>query len=288
MGYLLTHREFNILRNKIAEETGLSLKDDKRELLEEAILERLKVLYPSFSQGSEESANLIEESLRRFVAFVIEGGSSELNILASHLSNKETYFFREMPHLEVSVELLRDMLKGRDKLKVLCLGCSTGEEVYTLSILIHEKGLLFPSKDIKLIGIDIDQRAIRKAIEGRYTANSLRSEDIPVDKYFMREGRSFRIKDLYRRIVEFRQGNILNSNTFVEFLNVDMVFCRNVFIYMTEEAILKVLKNIHRVLCKGGYLIIGSAESVTYRTDLFEPVYYNSVVVYRKGYDKIT
>jgi len=180
------------------------------------------------------------------------------------------------------MELLRDMLKNRDSLKVLCLGCSTGEEVYTLSILIHERGLLFPSKEIKLTGIDIDQRAIRKAIEGRYTANSLRSKDIPVDKYFIRDERFFRIKDPYKRIVEFRQGNILDSNTFVEFLNVDMVFCRNVFIYMTEEAILKVLKNIHRVLCKKGYLIIGSAESITYRTDLFEPVHYNSIVVYRK------
>jgi len=295
MGYILTHKEFNILKNKIAEETGLSLKDDKMKVLEEAILERLKAFYPSESQlllepqrGSEEYDNL-EKYLREYIDLLIRGGCrgvsnscGELTILASRLSNKETYFFREMPQLEVSIELLKDMLKNRDKLKVLCLGCSTGEEVYTLSILIHEKGLLFPSKEIKLIGIDIDHRAIRKAIEGRYTANSLRSEDIPVNKYFIREERFFIIKDLYKRIVEFRQGNILDSNTFVEFLNVDMVFCRNVFIYMTEEAILKVLNNIHRVLCKKGYLIIGSAESITYRTDLFEPVHHNSVVVYRK------
>jgi len=304
---LLTNREFALLRDRLAEETGLSLKEDKRKVLEEAILERLKAFYPSIIQpllepqridgesNSEEYGNL-EKYLREYIDLLIKKGSDgvsnsiggainsrgELTLLASRISNKETYFFREMPQLEVSMELLRDMLKNRDSLKVLCLGCSTGEEVYTLSILIHERGLLFPSKEIKLTGIDIDQRAIRKAIEGRYTANSLRSKDIPVDKYFIRDERFFRIKDPYKRIVEFRQGNILDSNTFVEFLNVDMVFCRNVFIYMTEEAILKVLKNIHRVLCKKGYLIIGSAESITYRTDLFEPVHYNSIVVYRK------
>jgi chemotaxis protein methyltransferase CheR len=303
---LLTNREFALLRDRLAEETGLSLKEDKRKVLEEAILERLKAFYPSivtppfnspsYLKRGEGGVDNLEKYLREYIDLLIKKGSDgvsnsiggainsrgELTLLASHISNKETYFFREMPQLEVSMELLRDMLKNRDSLKVLCLGCSTGEEVYTLSILIHEKGLLFPSKEIKLTGIDIDQRAIRKAIEGRYTANSLRSKDIPVDKYFIRDERFFRIKDPYKRIVEFRQGNILDSNTFVEFLNVDMVFCRNVFIYMTEEAILKVLKNIHRVLCKKGYLIIGSAESITYRTDLFEPVHYNSIVVYRK------
>jgi chemotaxis protein methyltransferase CheR len=303
---LLTNREFALLRDRLAEETGLSLKEDKRKVLEEAILERLKAFYPSivtppfnspsYLKRGEGGVDNLEKYLREYIDLLIKKGSDgvsnsiggainsrgELTLLASRISNKETYFFREMPQLEVSMELLRDMLKNRDSLKVLCLGCSTGEEVYTLSILIHEKGLLFPSKEIKLTGIDIDQRAIRKAIEGRYTANSLRSKDIPVDKYFIRDERFFRIKDPYKRIVEFRQGNILDSNTFVEFLNVDMVFCRNVFIYMTEEAILKVLKNIHRVLCKRGYLIIGSAESITYRTDLFEPVHYNSIVVYRK------
>jgi len=303
---LLTNREFALLRDRLAEETGLNLKEDKRKVLEEAILERLKAFYPSivtppfnspsYLKRGEGGVDNLEKYLREYIDLLIKKGSDsvsnsiggainsrgELTLLASRISNKETYFFREIPQLEVSMELLRDMLKNRDSLKVLCLGCSTGEEVYTLSILIHERGLLFPSKEIKLTGIDIDQRAIRKAIEGRYTSNSLRSKDIPVDKYFIRDERFFRIKDPYKRIVEFRQGNILDSNTFVEFLNVDMVFCRNVFIYMTEEAILKVLKNIHRVLCKKGYLIIGSAESITYRTDLFEPVHYNSIVVYRK------
>lgn len=265
----LTDRDFLLLRERLMEFSGISLKDDKREVLEEVLNERFRIT------GTN--------SLREYLSLILNGKErEELILLAAAITNKETYFFREMTHLERSVELMRELLEKMDKLRILCLGCSSGEEVYTLSILIHERGLLFPSKDIRIIGIDIDPKAIKKAREGKYTANSIRSKDIPLERYFTRDGKFFRIKESYKNIVDFRQGNIIESKTFNDFLDIAMVFCRNVFIYMTEAALLEAINNIYRILSEDGYLIIGSAESITNRTNLFEPVYYEGVVVYRK------
>lgn len=264
----LDEREFNLIKERIMRDFGIAFRDEKKELLEEFIEERLKITGISFEE---------------YLKVLKDGINKEIYLAVSSISNKETYFFREMPQLEVALKLLQRMLKSRQRLRLLSLGCSGGEEVYTLSILLHEKGLLFPGRDVNITGIDIDSKAIKKAREGIYTENSFRDKDIQLGRYFIKQERSYRLKEIYKRIVDFKEGNILDKNTFLEFINVDMVFCRNVFIYMTEEAIVKALENIHACLSKDGYLIIGSAESITSRTTLFIPEYHEGVVVYRKN-----
>lgn len=224
------------------------------------------------------SGNSAEEYLSKLK----NATTREIILAVSSITNKETYFFREMPQLEVAIKLLQRMFRTRQRLSILSLGCSSGEEPYTLSILLHERGILFPGKDVNITGIDIDPKAIKKAREAVYTDNSFRNKGLLLNRYFIKEDRFYRLKEVYKRIVDFKEGNILDRKTFVEFINVDMVFCRNVFIYMTEEAILKVLENVYTCLSKDGYLIIGSAESITTRTALFIPEYYEGVVVYRK------
>lgn len=263
----LSEREFSLIKERIVRDFGIAFRDEKKELLEEFIEERLKIT----GMSSEE-----------YLSELKDGISREIILAVSSITNKETYFFREMPQLEIAVKLLQRMLKSRQRLRILSLGCSGGEEVYTLSILLHERGILFPGRDVNITGIDIDPEAIKKARRAIYTENSFRNKEIPINRYFVKEDRFYRLKEVYKGIADFREGNILDKNTFLEFINIDMVFCRNVFIYMTEEAIIKVLENIHTCLSKDGYLIIGSAESITGRTALFIPEYYEGVVVYRK------
>lgn len=264
----LTERELKLLRERITRDFGIALKEEKIELIEEFIQQRLK------------ATGLLPDE---YLGEILNGPSGrELFLLVSSVTNKETYFFREMPQLEVCLELLRKISRTRERLKLLSLGCSGGEEPYTLSILLHEKGLLFPGKEVSIIGIDLDPKAIKKAKEAIYTENSFRSKDMSLKRYFVKEDRLYRLKDIYKKIVDFRVGNILDKNIFLEFINIDMVFCRNVFIYMTEDAITRVLENIYGCLAKDGYLITGSAESITTRSDLFVPEYYEGVVVYRK------
>ncbi|MCX7793544.1 MAG: protein-glutamate O-methyltransferase CheR [Thermodesulfovibrionales bacterium] len=265
---LLSDRELKILRERITIDFGIAFREEKADILEEFIEERLKIT---------------GLSLDEYLSRTLDGFSNrELFLLVSSVTNKETYFFREMPQLEVSIELLKKLSRTRQKLKILSLGCSSGEEVYTLSILLYEKGILFPGREVIITGIDLDPRAVKKAKEAVYTDNSFRNKEIPLKKYFIKEDRFYRIRDVYKKIVDFRTGNILDRNIFLEFMNRDMIFCRNVFIYMTEEAIIKILENIHASLAVDGYLILGSCESITGKTNLFVPEYYNGVVVYRK------
>lgn len=263
-----TEKELYLLKEKITMDFGIVLKKEKEENLREFIQERLKVT--GFS-------------LNEYLGKVLNGNPErELFLLVGSVTNKETYFFREMLQLEVSLELLREMQRSKSRLRLLSLGCSGGEEPYTLSILLHEKGLLSQGKEVSITGIDVDPKAIKRAREARYSENSFRNKEIPLHRYFIKEDRFYRLKDLYRKVVDFREGNILDKKTFFEFINMDMVFCRNVFIYMTEEAIIKALENIHFCLSRDGYLITGSAESIRTKTDLFEPEYHRGVVVYRK------
>lgn len=263
----LDEREFSLIKDRIVRDFGIAFRDEKKELLEEFIEDRLKIT----GMTAENYLSLLKDGINR-----------EVILAVSSITNKETYFFREMPQLEIAIKLLHRMLKSRQRLRILSLGCSGGEEPYTLSILLHENGIVFPGREVNITGIDIDPEVIKKARQAIYTDNSFRNKDIPLSRYFIKEDRFYRLKEVYKRLVDFRQGNILDRNTFLEFINVDMVFCRNVFIYMTEDAIIKVLENIHACLSKDGYLIIGSAESVTNRTTLFFPEYYEVVVVYSK------
>ncbi len=263
----LDEKEFFLIKDRIVRDFGIAFRDEKRELLEEFIEERLK----STGMSAEEYLSVLKDGINR-----------ELILAVSSITNKETFFFREMPQLKIAIQLLQGMLKSRHRLRILSLGCSGGEEPYTLSILLHERGILFPGKEVSITGIDIDPKAIKKAKEAVYSENSFRNKEIPLSRYFVKEDRFYRLKEIYKRIVDFREGNILDRKTFLEFINVDMVFCRNVFIYMTDEAIKIALENIYASLSRDGYLFTGSAESITNRTDLFIPEYHEGFAVYRK------
>ncbi|MCI0469954.1 MAG: protein-glutamate O-methyltransferase CheR, partial [Nitrospirae bacterium] len=176
------------------------------------------------------------------------------------------------------------------ELKILSLACSSGEETYTLNIMAQETGLFLWDWDVRVIGIDIDKGAIKKARLGRYGKNSFRLNGNPecggracVDKYFTVDGDFYILRKSIRKNVEFRFGNLLSSDSFNNISGVDVIFCRNVLIYMDDNSIGRIAENIYRCLSESGYLFIGSAESLIQKTDLFYPEYTNGIIVYRKN-----
>ena len=104
-----------------------------------------------------------------------------------------------------------------------------------------------------------------------------------VDKYFTIEKGLFVLRRSLTNNVEFRLGNILDRNTFEGIGPLDVIFCRNVLIYMSDEAITKLAGNFHDSLSDTGYLFIGSSESLIQKTNLFVPEYKNGVIIYRKN-----
>jgi len=275
---LMSEDEFKLLRDLIHNEFGIFLKGDKRLTLHTKISHRLSIL------GLQ--------TYRQYYDYIMSDSTKEeLYIFVSHITNNETYFFRENTQLEVFSELMQDIKREKqqrneNKLRVVSLASSSGEEAYTLNILVQESGLFVWDWDTKIIGIDVDRNAIQKAKEACYTSNSFRSINgnaAFVDKYFAVEKGRYVLRRSLTKNVEFKLGNILDRNTFEGIGPIDVIFCRNVLIYMSDEAIIKLAGNFYDSLSDTGYLFIGSSESLIQKTNLFVPEYKNGIIVYRKN-----
>ncbi len=275
---LMSEAEFNLLRDLIHREFGIYLKGDKRLTLHTKISHRLTILG-------------FQTYLQYYEYLMSDSTKEELYIFVSHITNNETYFFRENTQLEVFSELLQDIKRvkqqrNENNLRILSLASSSGEEAYTLNILLQESGLFVWDWDTKIIGIDVDGGAIQKAKEACYTVNSFRSMNgnaAYVDKYFALEKGRYVLRRSLTKNVEFKLGNILDKDTFEGVGPADVIFCRNVLIYMSDEAIKRLAGNFYDCLSDTGYLFVGSSESLIQKTNLFVPEYKNGIIVYRKN-----
>lgn len=159
-------------------------------------------------------------------------------------------------------DILRDdvipkLLEGKKTLKVWSAACSTGEEPYTLAMVLSNH---FPLKDIKILAADIDREAINKAKNGIYSDKAV--VGVPkhfLEKYFTKIGPAFKINDEIKHCVEFKQMNLL-SDAYPT--NYDLIVCRNVMIYFTEEAKEEMYHNFNKALVKNGVLFVGSTEQI--------------------------
>jgi len=274
----ISEKEFQLLRELISKEFGLQIKGDKRLTLHARLSHRLHIL------GLASYADYCDY-------IRADSSGAELQELASHITNNETFFFREKAQLNTFSSVLEDIKKEKQKkkiqdLKILSLACSTGEEAYTLNILIQLSGLFLWNWDVRITGIDINRNVVAKAKKAIYTKNSFRGMNGDpglIQKYFRGEGELYRLKQSFARNVEFRQGNILCEDAYAGLEGTDAVFCRNLFIYMGADSVEKVLRNCYRSLSDTGYLFVGSSESLINKTDLFIPQIVNGIIVYRKN-----
>jgi chemotaxis protein methyltransferase CheR len=210
--------------------------------------------------------------------------------MISHLTNNETYFFREAPQLQVFADpILRDLKErkaaaGDRTLRILSAGCSSGEEVHTLGMLIHDSGQFFWGWDVQIHGMDVDAVAVDKARKGLYFHNSFRSlSPAVVERHFVRQAAGAQVKDGIRRFARLRQGNLMDPASYEGLAPLDVVFCRNVLMYFSDAAILRVVDLFHEALAPGGYLFLGHAESLSRITDRFTPIRFQGAIVYQKA-----
>lgn len=167
-------------------------------------------------------------------------------------------FYRNPKQWEVlEQDVIPMLMKGVGNLKIWSAACSTGEEPYSLVFAMNR---FLPLNQIRIMATDIDKEVIAKAQEGIYNPKSLDSlprEMIP--KYFTEEGDFYRVKDEVKRCVEFKNHNLLADSYPT---NLDLIVCRNVLIYFTEEAKAQVYTNFSRALRDGGVLFVGSTEQI--------------------------
>lgn len=211
----------------------------------------------------------------------------EWEVLVELLTINETYFYREENQLNECCHTILPLLKTKIRnrpLRIWSAACSTGEEPYTLAMLIQETGKFLPGT-VEIVGTDINQKVIRKAEKGWYHQSSFAFRRIPdhlLNKYFTIENGGYQIKPSIQRMVRFQHLNLLNENKCAQIGEVDVIFCRNVLIYFDQKTIKRVIQNLHRSLAPGGYLFLGHAESITDMDLGFQKVDAAKTFYYRK------
>jgi chemotaxis protein methyltransferase CheR len=273
---VMTDEEYALFRDLAYREFGIVIRGDKRSTLHSRLAHRLSVL----------GLSAYRDYYDRIVG---EPSGEELCIFISHVANNETYFLRESPQLNAFAKLLPDIKKqkkGLNTISILSAGCSSGEEVYTLNIIVAESGLFAWGWEVRLLGMDVSRPAVEKARKAVYTEQSFRMMDGKEDfvqRHFDRTGDRYVLKKHFQSNVRFIHGNVLLPESLYGVNDIDIIFCRNILIYMDDAAVGRVADNFFRHLSDDGYLFVGQSESLMKRTDLFVPEYRDGIIVYRKN-----
>jgi chemotaxis protein methyltransferase CheR len=266
--------EFRLLRDLINEYAGLHFDDDSMYLFDRRLNERVSALdLKSFDE------------YYKHLRFNIRG-QTELEEAVDLLTTKETYFFRQ----EYQLRGFRDELlprlcvqnASRKRLAIWSAGCSTGEEAYTLAVIIHESNL-FDGWDVRIIGSDISKTNVATARRGVYRGASFRTTTPEVRKgYFVEKPDGAHVADPVRKMCHFGQLNLLDPTRAAIVGRVDAIFCRNVLIYFDVRSRRQVIDNLYERLVPGGYLLLGHSESLLNVSTAFELVHLKEDLVYRK------
>lgn len=193
----------------------------------------------------------------------------ELAEIFGHIVNHETYFFREAESVKAVLSALA--ASGCESPRILSCGCATGEEVYTVSIMISESGR-FRTRDTKVIGADAAPNVLRRARRGAYPESAFRSlEDKKIiAKYFDVFEDMFVVKQGVKDMAEFHLANLRCSEDIKPLGAFDAALCRNLLMYLSRDGRRQVLENIRSALRPGGLLVLGRSERVPKMSGLFE------------------
>lgn len=270
--------------------------DEEHRLLDEVLTRSFGLTFPA---GRREllrlrlEPRLRELKLRRFMDYYLlleSGGAAarkELWQLAHRVTDNETYFFRETDPITAfygaAVTELRASVGETSELRILCAGCSSGEEAYTLSILAREHRCSLAGLDVQVDAFDIDSCSLRRAQRGVYGSSSLRAVDAGrLGRYFERVDETLhRLRPQFRHRVHFFEANVIRPDSYCRALPYDAVFCRNVLSDFSKESIQRAVECFTRVLRPGGLLFLGHSESIIGVHPAFEAVGLGRSIAYR-------
>ncbi|AOY77240.1 CheR family methyltransferase [Clostridium formicaceticum] len=234
---------YNIFKEKIYKKVGINLSCYKERQMKrriESLINRNNFTsYDKYFEALNTNTKLLEEFI---------------NYLTINVSE----FYRNPQQWEtLEKEILPNLFKTKNKLKMWSAACSTGEEPYSLAMLLTK---FLPLKDIRIIATDIDEGALSKANIGIYSKKSL--ENLPkefIDKYFDKVAESYKISENIKNTVTFNKHNLLES-PYPD--NCDLIICRNVMIYFTEETKNEMYHKFYDSLNNNGVLFVGSTEQI--------------------------
>ncbi|MCF6155615.1 MAG: protein-glutamate O-methyltransferase CheR [Candidatus Brocadia sp.] len=256
----INDKEFSLFQRLIYDESGINLTPAKKELLKSRLMKRLR----------ERSLT----SFKEYYKYVTEADTTgeELISMLDCISTNLTEFFREAAHFDFLSEkvipfLVEDKRKKKEKkIRIWCAGCSTGEEPYSISMILAECIKELYEWDIKLLATDLSTRVLKKAMQGIYAKDRLKGIPLQMlNTYFERGAHNFKdhyqIKDFLRNLIAFRRLN-LTDKTFPFKGQFDFIFCRNVMIYFNKQTQTELVSKFYKHLTPNGYLFVGHSESL--------------------------
>ncbi len=287
----LTEPELKLLQTLVYQECGMYFDERRSHFLEDRLQRRLK-------------ACGMDSFYSYYRLLTSHEGRTELAALLENLTVNETSFFRNKPQLElfhktILEEVLRRKQERRDwTLRTWSAGCSTGQEPYTLAMLISDalayyylrnplpfempspKPLIPPPWRVEILASDISYSALRAGQEGVYAEHQMEPVDYTYRlRYFDKVGDRYAIKKGVKELVHFDFHNL--KTEFLPGRN-DIIFCRNVMIYFDEPEQKRLVEKLYRCLNPDGHLFVGHAESLFGLTDKFRMVHQNNGTAYQR------
>lgn len=270
--------EFVQLRDFIYEKSGIYVDIRRKYLFESRFSGRLAEL------GLQTFADYINylkfDSRKR----------QELSQLFEMVTTNETSFFRDNKQLDafrdnvLKATIEEQRKAGKQELNIWSAGCSSGEEPYTLSMILHEfLGAEIARWRIRITAVDLSKAMIDKAKAGLYKEYAFKTTpDSLRKKYFMQKGDDWKIKPEVTRLVQFQQMNLNERNELKRVPRSQIVFCRNVIIYFDVDMKQRVVASFYDNLLPGGHLMLGHSETLHKVSKTFKPIYHPGSIAYRK------
>ena len=261
----LTDAQFNRIRALVREHTGIALSDAKRQLVYGRLSRRLRALKLG--------------SFREYIELLERGVANELEEFINAITTNLTSFFREPHHFEYLATDLLPQIVARDsgvrRARIWCCAASTGEEPYSIGMVLREAAPLLHGFDIKVLATDLDSAVLATAANGIYNAERLTSVGSKRASRFFRKGSGahagqFRVQDELRNLITFKQLNLMHEwpvrGPF------DAIFCRNVIIYFDKDTQRALFARMAALQRPGDILFLGHSESLYRVSDQYELV----------------
>jgi len=259
MTLVLDRTDIEQFRAMVTRHLGLQYEDEKLDYLADVLRQRMQ----SAGRARFESCSAYLTHLN-----ASSKGSAEWRALAEQLTVNETFFFRNSDNFLALAEIVlpeRIRAKAQTKqLRILSAGCSSGDEPYSLAIMLRKALPDLDDWDVKIIGIDINPAILLKAAQARYSEWSLRatSEDVK-QRYFRTSGADYVLAPEIQKMVSFEERNLVDDDAlFWNSLACDVIFCRNVLMYFTPDIARGVVGRISQALLPNGFLFLGHAETL--------------------------
>jgi len=262
-------QHYRYLQQSVYSATGIVLEDGKEYLFESRLV-------PVAEHLGLASVNELCATLQ------VSRNAVMTQMVAEAMTTNETYFFREPVHYEAIKKVLLpkivELRRDSKRMRFWSAASSTGQEAFSLAMMLAEEGL--QDWNIEILGTDFCSKVVERARSGVFQQIEV-NRGLPASllvKYFHRSGLSWQLSDTVRRMTRFETLDLRSSmRTLGPF---DLVFCRNVMIYFDSDTKWRIIKEIHGTLFRGGWLILGGAETCTCLGDYFEQQKIGNTTVY--------